>query len=264
MYKYAVNVGCMNIQRSIAFCAAKNYICNAIHGTRLTKATGWIQMRRRNMKDRTMNKLFTAFAALAASASVAVAADLPKKNAPAAAPVAAAAPAACDALSVSYGQDFAPDGLSSKIDDGYGVGYSHCLGPMTVGASYSGTYTGSAFKQNLEGQVGYNQKVTDALSIGAKLGVGERFLPNSVQFPYYALYGTVDYRINDSITLNGLQYRYRNAFDTSNNYESHRIGTGASYNITKNVALTATVYRDYDNNFSAIDNGVALGATVRF
>ena len=65
-------------------------------------------------------------------------------------------------------------------------------------------------------------------------GVGERFVSTG-NFPYYALYGAADYAIGGGLTLNAINYRYRSAVDNATyGYQSHRLGTGVTYDITSN------------------------------
>ena len=67
-----------------------------------------------------MKIITTAMVALLATASVALATDLPNKKATPAAPAAAVADTAAassDSISASYGQEFDPAGYSSKQHD---------------------------------------------------------------------------------------------------------------------------------------------------
>jgi len=215
-----------------------------------------------------MKIITTAMVALLATASVALATDLPNKKATPAAPAAAVADTAAassDSISASYGQEFDPAGYSSKQHDTYGVTYTHTMGQFTIGGAAGTTqYSDNTLKQTIEAQAGYKLPSMYGVTVSGKVGLGERF-QSAGNFAYYALYGNADYAINDTITWNAVQYRYRNAFDTSNNFETHRIGTGVTFNVTKNVALNAAVYRDYGSGFTtASDNGVQVGATVKF
>jgi hypothetical protein len=217
-----------------------------------------------------MKIITTALVALLASASIAAATDLPsKKAAPAAtviaAPVAAPVATSSDSISASYGQEFDPAGYTSKKNDTYGVNYTHTMGQFTLGGAASTTQASdNSLKQTIEAQAGYKLPSVYGVLVSGKVGVGERF-QSSGNFAYYALYGNADYAFNDSITWNAVQYRYRNAFDTSNSFETHRIGTGVTFNVTKNIGLAATVYRDYVSGFNTASyNGVQLGAVVKF
>lgn len=206
-----------------------------------------------------MKKLITTFAALGMMATSALAVDLPNKKSAPLPPTKVSAP--CDSIALGYGQNFESNDWSNKNSDAYALTYTKCLGPITIGGAYSATEDGE-LKQNLEAQAGVKAGV-GAFVLGAKVGVGQRFTPDA-DFPYYAAYGTADVKLNDSWTVNALEYRYRNAFDVANNYESHRLGTGVTYRINETYSVNAKVYRDYDKDFGNDGDGVMVGLTIRF
>jgi len=215
-----------------------------------------------------MKTLITTTMALLALTVAASATDLPnKKKAPEAAkPVAAEAakPAASvDSLSVSYGQDLG-NNFGAKVDDAYGVTYKHNLGGgFSVGGAASTTQVANTLlKQNLEVQAGYALPAFSGVTVSGKVGVGERF--TTTNFPYYALYGAADYKLIDGLTLNAISYRYRNAFDTTNSYESHRLGTGVTYDITSNYSVGVSVTRSYDNTWAATGDAVTGALNIKF
>ncbi|NDB57354.1 hypothetical protein EB001_02710 [bacterium] len=215
-----------------------------------------------------MKKLIISTLAVLALTATANATDLPnKKKAPEAAkPVAAEAakPAASnDSLSVSYGQDLG-NNFGAKVDDAYGVTYKHNLGGgfSVSGVASTTQVSGALLKQNLEVQAGYALPAFSGVTVSGKVGVGERFA--TTNFPYYALYGAADYKLVDGLTLNAINYRYRNAFDTTNAYESHRLGTGVTYDITSNYSVGLSVTRSYDTNWNATGDAVTGAFTVKF
>ena len=212
-----------------------------------------------------MKTFITTTMALLALTVAANATDLPSKKAAPLPPVAsAAAPAAsADSLTVTYGQDLG-NNFGAKVDDAYGVTYKHNLGGgFSVGGAASTTQVqGSTLKQNLEAQVGYALPAFSGVTVSGKVGVGERF--TTTNFPYYALYGAADYKLMDGLTLNAISYRYRNAFDTTNSYESHRLGTGVTYDITSNYSVGVSVTRSYDNTWTATGDAVTGALTMKF
>ena len=121
-----------------------------------------------------MKKILMATAALAALTTAAFATDLPnKKKAPAAAPaVAAASSSSADSLSISYGQDLG-NNFGAKVDDAYGVAYTHKIDAFSIGAAISTSQdTSNTIKQNVEGQVGYSVPVGAGVSVTGKVGIG--------------------------------------------------------------------------------------------
>ena len=216
-----------------------------------------------------MKTFITTTMALLALTVAANATDLPSKaKAPAAtAPVAAPAATSNDSLKVEYGQDLG-NNFGAKVDDTYGVTYKHNLGAgFAVGGAISTTQAPNALlKQNIEAQASYALPAFAGVALTGKVGVGERFLDTG-NFPYYALYGNADYKVMDGLTLNAVQYRYRSAVDNATyGYQSHRLGTGVTYDITPTYSVSATVYRSFDtsSNFNATGDAFAVGLTAKF
>jgi hypothetical protein len=216
-----------------------------------------------------MKLITTALVALLASASIAAATDLPSKKkapaAPAAAPAAAvvAAATSSDSLSVTYGQDLGTN-FGAKVDDAYGVTYKHTLpGGVFVGGAASTTQVpGSQLNQNLEAQAGLALPSMAGVSLSAKGGIGEKF--STTNFPYYAVYGNADYDLGNGFTINAVSYRYRNAFDTTNSYQSHQVGTGVTYALNSTYSVSGKVYRNLDSGFNATGDAFAIGLNVKF
>jgi len=215
-----------------------------------------------------MNKLLITVAAVLLATS-AYATDLPskKKAPPAPAPVAATttAPTSVDSLNVQYGQDLGTN-FGSKVDDAYQVSYKHSLGAgFSVGAMASTTQASSSLlKQNIEAQAGYALPVMAGVALSGKVGVGERFVDTG-NFPYYAAYGNADYKVSDGITLNAVQYRYRNAIDsTTYSYQSHQIGTGVTVDLNQTYSVSAKIARNYDSALNATGDFVGGSLTVKF
>ena len=216
----------------------------------------------------TMKIITTAMVALLATASVAFATDLPKKKtAPAAAPVAAATEAVAgssDSLKVEYGQDLG-NNFGAKVDDAYTLTYKHNLGAgfSIGGKAQTAQVPNSQLTQILEAQAGYALPAMYGVTLSGKVGLGEKF--TTANFPYYAVYGAADYKVNDSITLNAVGYRYRSALDTSTyGYQSHQLSTGVTYDINKSYSLTANVARNYDTGWNATGDAFNVGAIVKF
>jgi len=215
-----------------------------------------------------MKIITTAMVALLATASVAFATDLPKKKtAPAAAPVAAATEAVAgssDSLKVEYGQDLA-NNFGSKVDDAYTLTYKHTIGGgfFVGGKAQTAQVPNSQLTQVLEAQAGYALPAVYGVTLSGKVGLGEKF--STTNFGYYAVYGSADYKLNDSITLNAVGYRYRSAFDTeANGYQSHQLSTGVTYDINKSYSIEANIARNYDTSWNATGDAFNVGAIVRF
>ena len=215
-----------------------------------------------------MKKTVLAMVAVLATATMASASDLPSKKA-APAPVAAPAAASESAdTSVSLGFGFEADpGTYNKANKNlYTLGVEHRIpGGAFLGlnASTSQAQPGDgALTQNIEALAGYRMAFGPA-AIKGSLGVGERFTTNS-NFPYWVGRLGADYSISDQLTWNAVEYRYRNAFDAVNSYESHRLGTGLTYSFARNQAIYTNVYRDFNSGWDTSGNGIVAGYKVSF
>jgi hypothetical protein len=216
-----------------------------------------------------MKNILTTTMALLALTITAHATDLPSKKSvptPPTAPVAAPA-ASVDSLTITYGQDLG-NNFGAKADDSYGISYKHSLGNgFSVGGAVSPTqYLDNTIKATAEVQAGYALPSFSGVTLSGKVGVGERFL-SPTNYPYFAVYGNADYKIMDGLTLNAVQYRYRSAVDSNTyGYQSHRLGTGVTYDITSNYSVSATVYRSFDtsSSFNATGDAFAFGLTAKF
>ena len=212
-----------------------------------------------------MKTFITTTMALLALTVAASATDLPSKKTAPTPPVAAAAPAAsADSLTVTYGQDL-DNNFGAKVDDTYGVTYKHNLGGgfSVGGAASTSQVPNSKLTQNLEAQAGYALPSFAGVTLSGKVGVGEKF--TTANFAYYALYGNADYKVMDGLTINAVQYRYRSAMDTGTyGYQSHRLGTGVTYDITSNYSVSASVYRSFDTSYNATGDAFSVGLTAKF
>ena len=59
-------------------------------------------------------------------------------------------------------------------------------------------------------------------------------------------------------------FRSRNAFDVANNFESHQLGTGMTYNIIGKHSVYGTLYRNFDDSYKATGNGMTVGYKYAF
>jgi predicted porin len=215
-----------------------------------------------------MKKTLVTLLASVAMIGAAAATDLPSKNKAPAVPASPVATESADTLTAAYGQDTAVGAPGTKVDDIYQLKYTHSLGGgFTVGGMAQTTQdTDNVLKQNLEGQVGYKLPTFMGLTFGGKVGVGESYVSTG-NFPYFAAYGTADYKVMDGLTWNAVQYRYRSAFDTSAyGYQSHQLGTGVTYDLTKTYSISANYYRNFDtsSNLNATADTFMLGLNAKF
>jgi len=169
-------------------------------------------------------------------------------------------------LSVQVASEREPDDLGEVLATIYKFGLTHAFD--------SGVYIDSYFevedpvesgpnKENLEGNLGYRHVLTGPLSIAGSIGIGER-LTEEADFPYYVLRIGGDLAINDRWDWNVLTFRYRNAFDTANDYETPRFTTKLTFRLDERNAIYGELYRNLDNEWEPTATGIAAGYAFRF
>lgn len=212
-----------------------------------------------------MKKLLITAAAIAFATS-AYATDLPSKKAAPAAPAAAPAASADNTISAGYGFDYTPGEFSKSTATNYSVAYTRNIGggfSAGVAAGTSQAADQGALKQTIEAQAGYKLPVFAGFTAKAGAGIGERFT-DGANYGYYALRAGMDYSLTNNIVINAANYRYRNSFDAAYGYESHQVGTGASYNFAKDQAVGVSVSRSYDKDWKSSSDGVMLNYSLNF
>jgi hypothetical protein len=129
-------------------------------------------------------------------------------------------------------------------------------------------YTDTAFSdrtsQNLEGTMAYRLPLNFGFSLTGTVGLGEHWRndPN-VSFPYYLLRLSVDFALSQDITWNTISYRFRDAFDHSENYDTPQVATGLTWNLDAKNSISAKITRNWKDGQPS-STGVSLGFKQRF
>jgi len=111
---------------------------------------------------------------------------------------------------------------------------------------YSNTAFSGRASQNLEGTIGYSIPLNYASSLTASAGSGERWQQNpSTSFPYYVLRIGLNFELTQDVTWNAISYRFRDAFDTDENYNTPQIATGLTFKVDEHSSITAKVGRNW-------------------
>jgi len=137
---------------------------------------------------------------------------------------------------------------------------------LIFGGSFQ--YTDSAFsestQQNLEGTVGYSVPLNSIFSLKGSAGIGGRWeqTPNR-SFPYYVLRAAVAIKINEDVVWEAVSFRYRNAFDSSDNYDTPQIATGLTFKLDTQSSISVKIMRDWKEGEPS-DAGVSLGINKNF
>ena len=178
-----------------------------------------------------------------------------------------------DSVSLTTSSERNVHDINKRTNSLYTLNYIHSFeSGFGIGAQYNFSQTPktNTVKSLAEVNGYYTYKINNELSVRAGLGLGERFqsytknTSSSGNFPFYAVYGSVDYKLNDRITWTAISYRYRNSFDNVYAFETHQYSTGVSYAVTNNISVAARIYQKTDENFKPTANGVSVGLTSKF
>ena len=131
------------------------------------------------------------------------------------------------------------------------------------------TYTDPAFTgtatTNVEGTLGYRARFSSVFSAVATAGVGEHFQSpeEGVDFPYYMLKIVADLELSERVTWSAVSFRYRNAFDPSNDYDTPQLATEIAYQLDKHNTVSAKLAGNWCNGAYS-DTGLSVAYTFGF
>jgi hypothetical protein len=170
-------------------------------------------------------------------------------------------------IGVLITSDRDPGDFAAPKDAKYELNGAHTFdNGLILGSSFQ--YNDRAFSdrtsENLEGTLGYRVPINGSLSIFGSTGLGEHWRQNpSAAFPYYVLRVGADLDLNQTVTWNAITFRYRNAFDPNDNYNTPQLATGFTIKMDEQRAITTKIMRNWRDG-SPSSTGVALGFKQSF
>jgi hypothetical protein len=165
-------------------------------------------------------------------------------------------------IGVQITSDREPSDFADPKNTKYELNGAHTFANrFTLGGSFE--YNDHAFSnrasQNLEGTIGYRIPLNPALSVFGSGGLGEHWREHpSAEFPYYVLRVGADLDLNHSVTWNVITFRYRDAFNPSDNFNTPQVATGFSFKLDEQRTVTTKLMRNWRDG-SPSSTGVALG-----
>jgi hypothetical protein len=182
----------------------------------------------------------------------------------AAALVATASGVAADSSSIGAGivSDREPGDFRDPKNTKYELNGAYTFDSgLIFGGSFQ--YTDVSFsdrtRQNLEGTIGYRWPLGTAFSVTASAGIGEHWDQNPyAAFPYYVLRIAADFKLSQAITWNFISYRFRDAFDQNDNYDTPQIATGLTFNLPEQRSISAKIMRNWKDGQPS-STGISLG-----
>ena len=172
-----------------------------------------------------------------------------------------------NSIGMTVTSDRDPDKFANPKNMKYELNGTHTFdNGVIVGGSlqYNDRVFSDRTRENLEGTLGYHPPINTALSATGSAGVGAHWRQNpSAAFPYYVLRIAADLEVNQTITWNVISFRYRDAFNPSEHYNTPQIATGFTFKIDEKNAISAKVMRNWRDGASS-STGVSLGWRLRF
>ena len=132
---------------------------------------------------------------------------------------------------------------------------------------YSNTAFSDKATVNIEATVGYrlNLDLNDRLSVTASIGVGERLQVSGTgeDIAYYVIRTGADLKLSDTVAWNAVAFRYRDAFDSDDDYLTPQLATGFTFKLDEHNSVSTKIqYNWKDWNPDTI--GFALGYSRSF
>jgi hypothetical protein len=153
---------------------------------------------------------------------------------------------------------------SAKIDAD--ISHTFDVGIILGGSvQYSNTAFSDTATVNVEMTAGYRVHLNDVLSVVGSVGVGERLQVSGVgdDIAYYVLRAGANIKLSDTVTWDAVAFRYRDAFDTGDDYLTPQLATGFTFKLDgHNSVSTKVEYNWKDWNPDTI--GFALGYAYSF
>jgi hypothetical protein len=175
---------------------------------------------------------------------------------------ACAANAESSSIGVVITSDRDPGNFADPKNMKYELNGSHTFNNgLIAGGSFE--YNEAAFstrtRENLEGTLGYRVPLNTGAFATVSGGLGEHLRQNpSAAFPYYVLRIGADLELSRAITWNVITFRYRNALDPNDNFNTPQVATGFTCKLDEQRAITAKIMRNWRDGAPS-STGVSLG-----
>jgi len=95
------------------------------------------------------------------------------------------------------------------------------------------------------------------------IGIGQEFV-SPTNFPYYSIYGGMDFNLTEKLAWNVIQYQWRDAFDRKYDFGSNQLGTGMTYMFDKRHSMSLSVFETTDRKWKKQSTGISIGYTFNY
>lgn len=127
---------------------------------------------------------------------------------------------------------------------------------------YSNTAFSHSATVNLETTAGYRVHFNDMLSVIASVGVGERVQASGTgdDIAYYVLRAGANIKLSDVVTWDAVAFRYRDSFDTDDDYLTPQLATGFTFKLDEHNSVSTKVqynWKDWNPDTIGFEMGYA-------
>lgn len=160
-----------------------------------------------------------------------------------------------------------PDDFDASKSTDWEFDVSHTFDNHVVvnaSAKYYDTSSSPDHNTNVQGGIGYTHDF-GGFALTGMGGIGQHFISSddSTDFTYYYFTLAADIPITEKIVWNAVSLRYRNAFDTANDYNTPEVATGVTYRLDGHNSVSLKLERDWkDEKPSA--TAIQVGYKYRF
>lgn len=161
-----------------------------------------------------------------------------------------------------------PDNFGATRGTDFDVNASHTFDNKAViaaQATYYDTTSSDSTHFSTQVTIGYSWSLGGNLTLRANAGIGGhvQLTGSGNDFPYYVFDVGFDVPVTQALVLNLVSVRYRNAFDTSNDFETPAIATGFSLRLDDRNSISAKIERDWSDG-KAEYTGIQIGYAYHF
>jgi hypothetical protein len=164
--------------------------------------------------------------------------------------------------------DRAPDNFSEPLGTKIEVSAVRAFGNglvLGVAAEPDFKTDNKGVSSTLEGTFGYIWQLGSFASLGGSAGVGEEIQRESSggSFPYYVLRVRADIDLGDRWSWNLITYRFRDAFNSKNDFNTPEVSTALTLKIDENRSVLVKYYYAWKDG-DPDNQGIGLGYKYHF
>jgi hypothetical protein len=173
-----------------------------------------------------------------------------------------------NSIGVSLTSDREQQDLGEPESTQFEVSASHAFDTgVILGASaqYSNKAFSDSATANLEATIGYRLRFNDTLSVIGSAGIGDRLQVSGdgSDIAYYVLRAAADLKLSEKVTWNAVAFRYRDAFESSDDYLTPQLATGVTFKVDNHNSISSRIQYNW-KDWHPDTVGFALGYSRSF